>query len=472
MSKNKKTKENAKSQIKNAKKSLVNTPFLKKIVIQDKSLVRFKSNYAANLEQDTKFSTKLTCMDLLKNVHDDHNEILEGASKDIQKTKKKKSLSFLYYILNIAVIAIVLAVQLSGEENPAESLSAISQVNWWFILAAFGTVVMGTILSQIRYASLIHKSTGTFRLALSYKLDALGRYYDTITPLATGGQPFQVIYCNKYGIKAGEGISIAVGKYIFYQIVYFILVSYFVFRSVFSNSVAVGVTDISSGVVSTFMWVGYAILAVLVITMLVMSLNRRVGASVVVGILKLLSKIKIGKFRIIKDYKKSFVKVMKTVNVWQSTTKKYVKSFWVILINVVMSVLFFMVSYSLPFFIFCAFEGWHPELYFTIISMAVMIDLTCAFNPIPMGTGTADLSFAVLYGSLFTVSGASIWALLIWRFLNYYIYILQGLVIVNYDYFVGNKRLEKHKEYWMLPLRERAKYRKQQAILDKTKADQ
>ena len=470
MANTKKSKSDKMDKNKKSKLALIKAPFLKKIIMRHTKIVRFNSNYAANLDADTKFSTKLTCIDLLKNVHEEHKEILEDANKSAQKTKKKKNLSFLYYILNIAVIAIVLIVQLSGEENPAESLAVISEANWWFILAAFGTVVLGTILSQVRYASLIHKSTGTFRLALSYKVEALGRYYDTITPLATGGQPFQVLYANKYGIKAGEGISIAMGKYIFYQIVYFILVSIFVFRAVFSSSVGVA-TDISSGVVSTFMWVGYAVLAVVVVTMLVMSLNKRVGAGVVVGILKLLSKIKIGKFRIIKDYKKTFVKVMRTVNVWQSTTKKYVKSFWVILINIVASALFFMVSYSLPFFIFCAFEGWHPELYFTIISMAVMIDLTSAFNPIPMGTGTADLSFSVLYGSLFSASGAAVWALLIWRFLNYYIYILQGLVIVNYDYFIGNKRLEKHKEYWMLPLRERAKYRKQQAILRKNKAD-
>ena len=93
----------------------------------------------------------------------------------------------------------------------------------------------------------------------------------------------------------------------------------------------------------------------------------------------------------------------------------------------------------------------------TIIGFAVIVDLTSAFNPIPMGAGTADISFAVLYGSLFSVPGAAIWALIIWRVLAYYIYIIQGLVLVNYDYFIGNKRLEKYKDYWCLPLRERLK---------------
>jgi len=177
----------------------------------------------------------------------------------------------------------------------------------------------------------------------------------------------------------------------------------------------------------------------------------------VAGVLKLISKIHFGKFRLIKDYKKTFVKVMRTVNVWQSTTRKYSKSFWVVFVNIVASVVFFFVNYSMPFFIYCAFEGWQPDMWSTIITFAVMVDLTSAFNPIPMGTGTADLSFTVLYGSLFSVPGASIWALIIWRILCNYIYIIQGLVIVNYDYFIGNKRLEKNKELWMLPLKERRK---------------
>ena len=439
-------------------KRQINSPFLKHIKIRRHKIVRYKSNYGANIVDKTKYFKNITFEKLLLHDNRKSQEILEGATQNVEKRKKKKNLSFIYYILNIAVIAIVLTVQLSQESNPKESISSILNINWWFILAAFGTFVIGMMLEQIRYAFLIHKATGVYRFSLAYKVGALGRYYDTITPLGTGGQPFQVLYTNKYGIKAGEGISIAMGKYIFYQIVYFILVTYFVFKAVFTNPIMVTVSEnVSQGLVSTFMWVGYAILAVVIITILLISLNRRFGAGLIAGILKLLSKIRFGKFKLIKDYRKTFLKVMKTVNVWQSTTKKYSKSFWVVFVNIMASIVFFFVNYSMPFFIYCAFEGWHPEVWSTIITFAVMVDLTSAFNPIPMGTGTADLSFTVLYGSLFSVSGASIWALIIWRVLCNYIYIIQGLVIVNYDYFIGNKRLEKYKEVWMLPLRERIK---------------
>lgn len=453
-------KRNKKEQV-NRKETIC--PLLKKPCTVKEAL---KPNYSINYIDNTKFTTKSSCETIIINNQLNDEKILNAADAGSQAKKKKKWLNLVYYLLNIVVIAIVLIVQLSQQQNPKESMSAILNINWWFILAAFGAFLLNMFLEQIRYSVLIHKATGVFRLGLSYKIAALGRYYDTITPLGTGGQPFQVLYANKYGIKAGEGISIAMGKYIFFEIVYFILVSYFIFKAVFSGSAATNFIseNVGQGVVTTFMWIGYAILACLIIFMLFVSLNRRFGAVFIVGILKLLSKIHIGKFRIIKDYKKSFNKVMRTVNVWQTTTKKYSKSFWVIFVNVVGSFAYFFVNYSIPYFIFCAFVGWSPQYWITIITMTVIVDLTSAFNPIPMGTGTADLSFSVLYSALFVEAlgptlgvGAAIWALIMWRTLSCYIYILQGLAVVNYDYFIGNKRLEKYKEFWMLPLKERIK---------------
>ena len=462
----------------NNKNQKVTKCFIKRKVYVRDNLLRFKSSYGASFSQSNRFYISLSCRHFISHDKHKNNEILKRVNADTQQTKKKKNLSFIYYILNIVIIAVVLAIQLSQESNPMEAISAISEINWWFILAAFGMFVVGMLMDAIRYGTLIHKATGVFRLRLGYKVGAMGKYYDTITPLSTGGQPFQVLYTNKYGIKPGDGISIAMGRYIFYQIVYFILVSIFAFRLIFSPGSAIGsitAGDAGEGFVTTFMWIGYAIMAVVIITILFMSLNKRAGAGFVIGILKLLSKIHIGKFRIIKDYKKTFAKVMRTVNLWQSTTKKYCKSFWVVSISLLCSVIYFLATYSMPFFVYCAFEGWPVDFWqtwATIIGFAVIVDLTSAFNPIPMGAGTADISFAVLYGSLFSVPGAAIWALIIWRVLAYYIYIIQGLVLVNYDYFIGNKRLEKYKDYWCLPLRERLKIKfKKKKREQKVKAD-
>ena len=78
MANTKKSKSDKMDKNKKSKLALIKAPFLKKIIMRHTKIVRFNSNYAANLDADTKFSTKLTCIDLLKNVHD---RIIHSISK-------------------------------------------------------------------------------------------------------------------------------------------------------------------------------------------------------------------------------------------------------------------------------------------------------------------------------------------------------------------------------------------------------
>ena len=437
----------------------IKEPRLIKLVFKRNKLRKLRKNYGANFASINRYLINLKEAEKYANNLNKLNEqeVEQHVSRK-NKSKKKKALNFLYFFLNVAVIVVILSVQLSQESNPLESLSSILNVNPWFLLAAFGMFALCIFADQMRHAILIHKATGTFRLRLSYKLTAVGRYYDVITPLSVGGQPFQVFYAKRYGINAGEGISIETAKYIFNQIIYFICVTYVLISNIYNNTVSTFLSgSVSVGIVSTLVWIGYSITAVVLFTIIFISLNKRVGTSIVAGILKLVGKFRIGKIRLINNYNKAFIKTMKTVNSWQSTTKKYSKSFFVILICCLCSLIYFVAQYSLPFFIYCAFEGFDINIWFTIVTIAVMVDLTSAFNPIPMGVGTADLSFTVLYGALFGLAGIQVWALIIWRILNYYIYIIQGLFVITYDYAIGNRRLNKYKEIWMLPIGERRK---------------
>lgn len=439
---------------------------LKKIIIKRGKIKRCLFNYGSNVDEHAKYFISENNSKKFIEEHKEkkEKEVKNKGIKVKSTTNKKKWLNFSYFALNIVVIAIVLGVQLSKEDNPVESLTAILEINWWFILGAFGLFLLCMVLDQIKFAFLIHKATGVFRFRLAYKVVALGRHYDVVTPLSTGGQPFQMFYMNKYGVNAGESISIAMGKYIFSQIVFFSFITFILFRNIITHSLDF-VGNVASGLVSTLSWIGYGCTAVLIITVVFISLNRRAGTGFVVGILKLLSKIRIGKFKIIKNYKKTFVKVMRTVNVWQTTTKKYSKSFWVVFVNILSSIFYYLSIYSIPYFIYCAFAGWDPSSWMLIMTIAVMVDLSSAFNPLPMGVGTADLSFTVLYGMFFaSIPGAQIWALIIWRILNYYIYIVQGLFVLTYDYAIGDRRLKKYKEYWMLPYKKRMKLKNKKEI--------
>ena len=68
-----------------------------------------------------------------------------------------------------------------------------------------------------------------------------------------------------------------------------------------------------------------------------------------------------------------------------------------------------------------------------MFSKVIIIDFAISFIPIPGGAVAAELSFKSIYSSYFT-SGALFWAILIWRVIVYYAYIIQGFVFIVLDY--------------------------------------
>ena len=403
-----------------------------------------KSNYAVNItgenyfaKKETNLRTKITQEKEKKQLSDIQNtEVVQKKPK----TMKKKLLSLGFFLLNVGIIAGVLWWQISQDWKGFESLSNIADVNWWYILAAFGCFFAGLLIDQIRYCYLLYKSTGLFRPCMTSKLAIIGRHYDIITPLGSGGQPFEIYYLNKYGTKAGEAISITMGKYIFHQMAYFI----FVTVVLFSNLSISDTGSIFGGVLVTMSWIGYVVIAIVIFGITLISLNRRLGAGLVIGVLKLLYKMKI-----VKNYNAAFRKVMKTVNEWQSTMKVYKKSIFTWIFCLLISLCYFAIIYSIPYFVYCAFMGPNPSLWVEMVTAAIMIDLASVYNPLPVSAGTSELSFSVLFASYF--SGNVFWPMFLWKFIYTYFYMVVGLGVITYDFAIGNRRLEKYKEKWLNP---------------------
>ena len=414
--------------------------FVKVLIKQAKH--QLKSNYAVNIsgehyfiKENSKQRERILVDKEAKEIHEIENPEVNNKK---QKSKKKKLLNVIFFLVNIGVVAAVLAWQISSDGWG--SLDSIVDVNWWYIAIAIALVFVTVILDQIRYTFLLYKGTGLFRPTMLYKMAAVGRHYDIITPLGSGGQPFQIFYLNKYGIKAGESVSVIMSKYIFQELTFFILAT----CVLFTNLDAIGGSGVVSGVANTLSWVGYIAIAFVIFFVALVSLNRRLGAGLVVGILKLLHKMKI-----IKNYNKIFKMAMKTVNSWQSTMRVYKNSFFTWIFMLLTSAMYFAVFYSIPFFIYCGFAGWHPENWITIVAFGIMIDLSSMCNPLPIGAGTSEITFSAMFATLL---GTNIfWPLLIWKIATFYVYIIQGLGIISYDFAYGDKKLEKNKEKWLHP---------------------
>jgi uncharacterized protein (TIRG00374 family) len=237
-------------------------------------------------------------------------------------------------------------------------------------------------------------------------------------------------------------------KYMFQQISYSIIVlSVAIFLVISHGSIAdaimtiTHVPEVQAKLVATMAWIGIIIVFVLMFSIVIVLLNKRVGVALVVFALKIFCKI----FR--RNYDKLYRKTMRTVNTWQITMKRYKKSPYVWFFNILISIVFHFVLYSIPYFIYCAFMGWNAEVWVQIMVLTIIVDLSASFNPLPGGSGVSDLSFLAVFSSLFNVT-MTFWALLLWKLFTYYIFIMHGLVLVTYDVVIGNRRLAKNKEKW------------------------
>lgn len=162
--------------------------------------------------------------------------------------------------------------------------------------------------------------------------------------------------------------------------------------------------------------------------------------------------------KLVKNYDKTYNNVIKVVDDFQSSIKYYVKSPKTFIVALLVTGGSYLLNYTIPFFIYCTFAGYEVGMWSTIIVRCVMIDLASSFIPLPGGTGAAELSFTTLFASFF-VGGKLFWALLLWRILTYYGYIFQGLIIMIYDYAIGDKNIIGKRE--KMNLKQKAKNLKQ-----------
>ena len=412
----------------------------RKLVLKKSELCKNGNSKSPQFFLDLNIKNQLSFEDIegfqKEDLEDKLNEINQETGK--HKTKKKKLITALMFILNISIVAGILIYQIVNTEvEPISNL--ISVIKWQFIPVMFLMFFVVMFLDSFRTSVLLKQSTEKFQFKLAFKTIGIGRYWDSVTPMATGGQPFQVMYLKKHDIPTGTSISVPLARYVLYQISWLII-------TLFSTFYAAKHFP-QTNLVSVMSYVGCIVNALLLFGTWFLSVSKKTGKILVAKILKLLQKIKI-----IKNYDKVYEKVMDTVTGFQTTMKMYTKKIFTFIGLTLTYVLQIVVTYSIIYIIYLLFggtPGWTQ--WFMITIYGILIDIAAGFMPLPGGSGVAEVSFSIVYAGIFP-NGTVLWAMLFWRFMNYYIYLIQGFILIIYDYIWGNKKLEWQKKKSQLEL--------------------
>lgn len=406
---------------------MLNKIKLKRGIIK-KVLLLKKSNL-----NDKIFQTTFSCSLKRKYVQED----LKNAQERLEsrKKKKKKIWNITLLIVNALIIVGILIYYAltSGIKSFKELI--FENVAYKYLLIALALFIFGIVVDTLKYYQLIKKSTKKKNVVTALNTHLIGRYYDCITPFAVGGQPFQIYYLHKKGLSGSKATSIPLAKHFFSMIAYSII------------SVGVLISQFITPVTQSTVLIIIAIIALIcnvltVLVILLFSVTKRLGPSLVIKILKLLNKM-----HIIKNYKTTFFKVARFVKSYQRSMKDFSKSAWTIIVQLVLAVLSYLSIYSIAYFIYLAFLPLNPTpvmvSWADLFCCAVFCDLCASIMPLPGGTGLAEISFDSIFKHLFTLSVFP-WALLIWRFLTYFAFVVMGGTKVVCSHIISLCKNKKH----------------------------
>lgn len=357
-------------------------------------------------------------------------EILENVT--VVEPKKKKY-GWVGSVLLLALIAfgIYIMVQLAMTigEGEIQSLDSIIQnANWTFVAIAVGMLLLAIVADSLKYAVITDTVIGKANLLTSTKVAMLGRYYDNITPFASGGQPMQIYYLHKKGYSAGQSTAIVFIKYFVNMLCWmFICILLMATQSGALNQYVTNEATRKLFLVAG--WIGVAVNSAVPVMIILFVIFPRLTTKVVSACIWLLNKM-----RIVKDKEKTMNKARRAVDEFCLAFKIMSQNPWKFFLLICLCILEPLISMSLPYVVMVALGGTTDISWVTLLAVMtlnVYATMSVAIIPTPGNSGFAENAVLLAFANI--ASTVAFWVVFVWRFFTYYIYILIGMALTFFD---------------------------------------
>jgi glycosyltransferase 2 family protein len=258
----------------------------------------------------------------------------------------------------------------------------------------------------------------------SFSVGMTGLLYSALTPFSTGGQPMQIYSMHKMGMDSGKAGSIIAVKTLTYQVV---MVVYSLVAVAYKlNFFQTSVSNFSFVTV-----IGLFSNTVFIVIVFLFMISENTTDKILTAVIQFLHKIKL-----CKHPKERYEKIHGELQGFHDASKLMGKSTKLYLTAMGITVLQITLNSLIPYFIYRSF-GMRTAPISTMVAAQVFVAMVSAFVPLPGASGGAEGSFFLFFSMFF--QAAILPAILLWRFLTYYLNILVG-GIVSY---IGGKRYNK-----------------------------
>ena len=348
-----------------------------------------------------------------------------------KKRVAKIVFTVLFIVAMVAIIAYTAVHDFTGENVSNDRVLELIGENWYYLFVLLGLFALTILIETVKIFLMIRKTTRTYQFGTAFKCASLSKFYDYVTPLGSGGQPFQMYYLAKHGVPTGPAGAIPIGTLFLTQFSFFIcaIVSFIV-------GVPTEIVPTSIRIVAYFGAVFYIIVPLFLVTF---SFMPKAGHKVIAWGVKVCAKL-----RICKKPEEWIAKGNRAIDNNRKNMGILIKSKRVLIAGTLLSFLLVIAQCSMPFFSLLlisdvstllesgVFMAKTPfELWFEVTRIAFFIYCAITFIPTPGNSGAADGTFYGLFRSvLATVVGASFTCMMVWRVFSFYMYLLLGVIVL------------------------------------------
>ena len=256
---------------------------------------------------------------------------------------------------------------------------------------------------------------GKADIKIAFENTTLGFYYSFITPFSVGGQPFQIYHFSKNGYKASQSAAIPMTDIFANDIAMALLV---IFAQVFVGIKTTGLSiDIGWRIASI---VGLFCYMIIPLCIIFFSRMPKFFEKILKFGIRILYRLKI-----VRDEQKTFSNAFnKTLDYTKSfdyLTDKPLLLISVLLLSVVQRLGFCI----LPYLSIQTLGG--NVMFVAGVVTSIIIISGVTFFPTPGNSGALEGLFYIIFSSLH--QDYIFWAILIWRFFSYYIFIIIGFFV-------------------------------------------
>ena len=330
---------------------------------------------------------------------------------------KKKSLLYVFNVLFIALIGVLTFNLLFKDQELGQILDDLDKANKLWLLggAALAILFVAGESVIIRYMLGLFRDKVPLRRCLKYSF--VGFFYSYITPSSSGGQPAQMYYMKKDGIKLGHSSLIMLVITLTFKAVLIVFGAVFLLIE----------RDFVLECTGDYFWLvmlGFGLNSAYVAGLLFLLVRPKAAARLINGCVRLLCRLKILKGSKRQKYYAKVLRLEKTYAEGAGYIKTHcgtvVKIF---LMTCAQRLCFFAVTW-----VVYRSYGLSGTSFLGIITIQTMIAISVEMLPLPGAAGITEACFMVMFGGVFgeelVRSG-----MLLSRGLTFYVILLIGAAV-------------------------------------------